>query len=131
MDSKQTTGKPQSADQPSGALRRALAHPAVICVLLAGATVAAFWPVTHAEFINYDDQDYVTENPHVQGGLSWPGVGWAFRSTYASNWHPLTWLSHMLDVQFFGTGPMGPHCVNLALHTVNSLLLFLLLRGMT
>jgi len=104
---------------------------ALICVLLAIATVVSYWPVVNSEFINYDDQDYVTENPHVQAGLTMQGVRWAFTSSYASNWHPLTWLSHMLDVQLFGKGPKGPHCINLLLHTANSLLLFLLLRKMT
>jgi tetratricopeptide (TPR) repeat protein len=82
-------------------------------------------------FINYDDPDYVTENPMVLGGLHWNAVGSAFSTPYASNWHPLTWLSHMLDCQLFGVNPAGHHFTNLLLHTANTLLLFFLLRGLT
>lgn len=106
-------------------------HPLFLYLLLAGATLFAYWPVVHADFINYDDNDYVTANPQVQAGLTWKTVTWAFTSNHASNWHPLTWLSHMLDVQLFGKGPTGPHCVNLLLHVLNSVLLFWLLRQMT
>ena len=101
----------------------------IVCLLLVLATSSAFWPVTQADFINYDDQDYVTENPMVLNGLSPLGVQWAFTTGHATNWHPLTWLSHMLDVTLFGKGPTGPHCVNLTLHVLNSLLvLFLFLK---
>ena len=94
-------------------------------------TLIAYWPVFHAGFVDYDDPEYVVSNPHVQAGLTWGGITWAMHSYYASNWHPLTWVSHMLDVQLFGPGPMGPHCVNLLLHVANAMLLFLLLRRMT
>src|SRR5258706_15801689 len=97
----------------------------LICVLLAAATLASFWPVIHADFINYDDPDYVTENPRVRAGLTAPGVAWAFTSYEASNWHPLTWLSHMMDVQLFGVEPKMHHVSNLALHIFNAILLFL------
>jgi protein O-mannosyl-transferase len=112
-------------------LRQALAHPAPACALLVVVTLAAFWPVTHAAFINFDDPDYVTENARVQAGVSWSGAAWALRAHYASNWHPLTWLSHMLDVSLFGKGAAGPHCVNLFLHSANGALLFLWLCRMT
>jgi hypothetical protein len=69
----------------------------LVCLLLAAVTLAAFWPVRRHDFINYDDQDYVTANPQVQRGLSWEGLLWAFQTGHAGNWHPLTWLSHMLD----------------------------------
>jgi protein O-mannosyl-transferase len=109
-----------------------LTNPTLIAsVLLSVATILAYWPVVHAEFINYDDTDYVLENPHVLGGITWKGVAWAFTSNHASNWHPLTWFSHMTDVQLFGPGPTGPHCINLLLHVLNSLLLFSLLKRMT
>lgn len=83
-------------------------------------------------FIDFDDDKYVSENPVVGRGLTWAGLGWAFSSVgYAHNWHPLTWLSHMLDVQLFGLDPGAHHLVNLALHTANASLLFVVLRSMT
>jgi tetratricopeptide (TPR) repeat protein len=133
MDKTPQANLPKQSDGiPTGPRPRKLrAQTALICLLLATVTFISFWPLVNSGFINYDDQDYVTENPHVQAGLTWSGVEWAFRTSHASNWHPLTWLSHMLDVQLFGKGPMGPHCVNLLLHTFNSLLLFLLLKRLT
>lgn len=106
-------------------------HPASVCLYLVVITLVIFSPVTRYGFINYDDPEYVTDNPRVQGGMSWDNVGWAFRAGYASNWHPLTWLSHMLDSQWFGRGAAGPHGVNLLLHAANAVLLFLLLRQVT
>ena len=103
----------------------------LICLLLAAATLAAFWPVIHSDFIHYDDPQYVTLNPHVASGLTWANVKWAFSSGYASNWHPLTWLSHMLDAQLFGLKAGGHHLTNLIFHVLNTLLLFLLLKRMT
>ncbi|HEX4342116.1 MAG TPA: tetratricopeptide repeat protein [Verrucomicrobiae bacterium] len=111
--------------------RRRLFQPVTIGFFLAVVTLIAFWPVVHAGFIDYDDHEYVVSNPHVQAGLSWRGIAWAMHSYYASNWHPLTWISHMLDVDLFGTSPMGPHCVNLAFHIANAVLLFGLLWRMT
>jgi protein O-mannosyl-transferase len=101
------------------------------CLLLLLPTLAVYWPVTGFEFINLDDRDYVTANRFVTQGLTWSGVWWAFQTVYAANWHPVTWLSHMLDVQLFGLHPGGPHVVNLLLHVANTLLLFLLLRRLT
>ena len=100
----------------------------LICLFLAIATTAVFWPVMSFDFVNYDDPDYVTSNFHVLGGLTWRGAVWAFHSSFADNWHPVTWLSHMLDVEMFGTSASGAHFVNLLLHTANVLLLFLVLR---
>jgi Tfp pilus assembly protein PilF len=102
-----------------------------ICLLLALVTLVVWWPVVHCDFVNYDDPGYFSENPHVLGGLSWANAVWAFSTADAGNWHPLTWLSLMLDAELFGPGPMGPHSVNLLLHTANTLLVFLLLRRMT
>ena len=102
-----------------------------ICAGLALATLAVYWPVTQFDFINYDDIDYVTENRIVRQGLTWHGVAWAFQTVHAANWHPLTWLSHMLDVQIFGLQPSPHHLVNLLFHIANTILLFLLLRRMT
>src|SRR5438105_5482588 len=73
-----------------------------IGALIGCLTFAAFWPMLGNGFIRYDDADYVTGNPHVLGGLSWTDIAWAFRSGEASNWHPITWLSHMADVQVIG-----------------------------
>jgi len=101
------------------------------CIGLSVATLASFWPVVYAGFINYDDNDYVTNNPMVQGGLTWRGVQWAFTTRHASNWHPLTWLTHMLDVSLFAKSPTGPHCVNLALHIASALVCFFLLKRLT
>ena len=95
------------------------------------ATLAVFWPVRQCEFINYDDGDYVTENPRVQAGLTGENIQWAFSSKFASNWHPMTWLSHMMDAQMYGLNPKGHHFTNLLLHTANVLLLFLALNRMT
>ncbi len=99
-----------------------------VCALLVAAVWLVFGQIVRNQIINYDDSLYFSANPQVQAGLTWHGVRWAFRTGYASNWHPLTWLSLMFDVQLFGTGPMGPHLINVFLHTANAVLLFLLLR---
>ncbi len=91
-------------------------------------TVVAYLPVRHAQFVKFDDPDYVTNNPVVQDGLTWAGVAWAFTTTRASNWHPVTWLSHMLDCSLFGVDPTGPHLVNVGLHIASAVLLFWVLR---
>ena len=102
-----------------------------MCVLLAGLTLAVFWPVVHCGFINLDDPDYVTNNPHVLGGLTLENIGWAFRTGYRANWHPLTWLSHMADVELIGVRPGFHHLTNLLFHTANTVLLFWVLNRMT
>lgn len=94
-------------------------------------TLAVFWQVKDHHFVEVDDPDYVTENPMVRQGLSLEGVLWAMTATHAANWHPVTWLSHMLDCQLFGLDPTGPHLVNLLLHLANMLLLFLFLSRLT
>jgi Flp pilus assembly protein TadD len=104
---------------------------ALICGALAIVTFAAFWQVLGYGFTNFDDDIYVTENPHVQGGLSQQSVVWAFRTPYASFWHPLTMLSHMLDCELFGLNPHGHHLTNVLLHIANTLLLFIVLNRMT
>src|SRR5450759_1388608 len=108
-----------------------LCHPAFLCLLLAVVTLAVFLPVARQGFVNYDDSDYVTENAHVQSGLTWANVVWAFTTGHASNWHTLTWLSHMLDCQPFGTKARPQHLVSVGFHIANALLLLLLLRRMT
>jgi tetratricopeptide (TPR) repeat protein len=102
-----------------------------VCALLSAAILLAFWPVLRNGFIRFDDPDYILDNPHVRSGLSWRNVVWALQSGYASNWHPLTWLSHMLDVQLFGLNAGAHHFVSLLLHIGNTLLLFLWLRRLT
>ncbi len=101
------------------------------CLLLALATLALYSPVTHSPFLNYDDGAYVTDNFHVRSGLSWNTVVWAFQTSEASDWHPITWLSHAFDCQLFGLNPAGPHTVNVLLHAANAVLLFLILESAT
>jgi len=104
---------------------------ALACALLVLATLAVYWPVIHFELINYDDTVYVSHNQHVLRGLSWQGTGWAFQTGHAGNWHPLTWLSHMLDAQLFGLRAGGHHLTNLLFHVANTLFLFLVFKRMT
>jgi hypothetical protein len=96
----------------------------VIATLLAVITVGTFWEVRHHEFVLYDDTLYVTANPRVQQGLTLDNFWWALTATEASNWHPLTWWSHMLDCQLFGLNGGAHHLTSLGLHVVNVLLLF-------
>ena len=103
----------------------------IICFFLVLVTVAVFWQVSSFDFVRYDDDKYVTENRHVQAGLTRGGIAWAFLSVYANNWHPLTWLSHMLDYQLFAANPAGHHITNLFFHIINTLLLFFILKRMT
>ncbi len=103
----------------------------IVVILLILVTIAAYLPALRADFVNYDDEQYVTRNPHVQTGLTANGFKWAFNVGYECNWHPLTWISHMLDRQAFGPGPVGPHAVNLLLHLANTILLLLVLNSMT
>lgn len=103
----------------------------LIYLFLALATFMSFWQLNLCDFINFDDPDYVTNNPYVKNGLTWEGIRWAVTSGHAANWHPLTWLSHMLDVQLFGLNPYGHHLVNLLFHIANTLLLFFVLHRMT
>jgi tetratricopeptide (TPR) repeat protein len=105
--------------------------PGGICLLLALATLSVYLPVRHHGFIALDDGDYVKDNRMVQAGLTWAGIKWAFTTGHSGNWHPVTWLSHMCDAQFFGGGPKAPHLTNLLLHATNALLLFGLLRRLT
>ena len=106
-------------------------RPRVIGWLLALATMLAYLPATRDRFLNYDDDDYVTENTMVQRGLTWTGIKWAFTTWHASNWHPLTWLSHMVDCEIFRLNPGGHHFVNVLFHSANAVLLFALLLRLT
>jgi len=103
----------------------------IIYLALLLITAAVYWPVGQFDFVNCDDPEYVTANPQVQAGLTPAGVAWAFRAVVASNWHPLTCLSLMLDCQLFGKSAGAHHLVNLLFHLANTLLLFLVWRRMT
>ncbi len=103
----------------------------LICILLGLGTLGLFFPASHYQFNNYDDAQYVLGNSHVVSGLTWRNVGWAFTTGYAANWHPLTWISHMLDCQLYGLWAGGHHLTNVLFHTANSLLLYGLWRRMT
>ena len=103
----------------------------IISLLLGISSLLAFAQLTRSEFITYDDPVYVTDNPYIQNGLTLEGIGWALTATRASNWHPLTWISHMIDVQLFGFHAGWHHLANLLLHLVSTVLLFLVLFRMT
>src|SRR4051794_19257555 len=102
----------------------------LIALALSGLTLLAFWGVHRHEFVNYDDENYITRNPGVTAGLSAASAGWAFTTFHAANWHPLTWLALQLDYQLHGPKPAGYHLTNLFLHVANSVLLFGVLRRM-
>ena len=118
------------AEQPAGARVRKLA---VICLGLVVLVVWVFLPSLRNGFVNYDDNLYVTDNLQVQAGLSWQGLVWAFARIHGAGtyWHPLTWVSHMLDCQLYGLQPWGHHLTNLLLHAVNTLLVFFVFWRMT
>jgi len=105
--------------------------PWLLALLLAAITLCAYWPTFSNGFINYDDPGYVTNNPHIHSGLNAQNIAWAFRATFMANWHPLTWISHMADVQMFGFHPAGHHATSLLLHGINVILLFYLLLAAT
>ena len=124
-ESTPSTASTQAPDVAEGAGRKRCAtHPAFISLLIAALTLAVFWPAVHARFVSFDDPDYVTENAHVKGGLTASDVAWAFRTGHAGNWHPLTWMSHMLDAQLFALNPACHHLTNVLFHAANSVLLF-------
>jgi tetratricopeptide (TPR) repeat protein len=103
----------------------------IICLFLVVATLAVYWQVLDNDFVNYDDDEYVTENTHVNKGVTFDSLTWAFTSSHASNWHPLTWVSHMIDCQLYGLNPRGHHLTSLLFHVANTLLLLLILVRMT
>jgi tetratricopeptide (TPR) repeat protein len=103
----------------------------MVCCVLALGTALLYCPAVTFDFINYDDPDYILNNFHINRDLHWRALGWCFQAGYASNWHPLTWMSHLLDCQLFGLRPAGHHATSVLLHSLNSTLLFLVLRRMT
>jgi tetratricopeptide (TPR) repeat protein len=123
---------PSLAEAPPALAGMASPVPAwLLAAVLVLVTLALYWPATRCDFVNYDDPDYVTENVRVQMGLTLGNMGWAFAAETANNWHPITWLSLMLDVTLFGKSAAGFHFTNLALHALNAGLLFWLLWTMT
>ena len=102
----------------------------LLCLALMAVVFVCYSRVVHNAFVTYDDNEYI-DNPHVKVGLKWSTVAWAFTSFDESNWHPVTWLTHALDWQVFGFNATGPHCVNVLLHALNAILLFLLLQYAT
>src|SRR6266403_3657741 len=103
----------------------------LLCLILIAVVLVFYSPVTHNGFLNYDDDQYITNNPHVRAGLTWQTVKWAFISYDQANWHPLTWISHAFDCELFGLNPAGHHYVSVLLHAANAVLLFLLLQNAT
>ena len=103
----------------------------LLAVLLVLVTMALYWPAMSHDFVNYDDEMYVKDNTHVTSGLTLENARWAFRTDYAGNRHPVTWLSHMLDCQLFGLNPRGHHLTSVLLHALNAGLVFVLLQQMT
>jgi Tfp pilus assembly protein PilF len=123
---------PERQNNANPGIRLVGAFPnAVLLCLLLVAVAVVYQPVEHCDFVVYDDPAYFTSNPHVLNGLTTADVAWAFATGRTGNWHPLTWLSLMLDVELFGHGPAGPHFTNLLFHLANTGLLFLLLRCLT
>ena len=103
----------------------------LICVLLISVIFAVYWLAVNHEFVKYDDDKYVTDNREVKSGLSRQGIRWAFTTGYASNWHPVTWLSHMADCELFGLRAGAHHLTSVLFHIANTLLLFVVLKRMT
>ena len=126
-----TKSKPISPLTADPAAARSRVPAWLLVGLLVLVTVVLYWPATRHDFINYDDDQYVLENTHVTSGLTLENVRWAFGSGYAYNWHPVTWLSHMLDCQMFGLKPWGHHLTSVLLHALNAALVFLFLRCLT
>ena len=103
----------------------------LICIFLMVATFCIYSQVQDHEFLNYDDNQYVTDNLKVQAGLTRESVSWAFTTSHHATWFPMTWLSHMLDYQLYGSHPKGHHLTSLFLHIANALILFIVLSRMT
>ena len=119
-----TASQPKLASAPvTSSSHRSL----ILCLLLVTCTLVIYNSVNQNGFVNYDDDVYITANRHVQAGLRWTTIRWAFTTFDAANWHPLTWISHAFDYQLFKLNPAGHHYTNVLLHSVNVVLLFLLL----
>jgi protein O-mannosyl-transferase len=106
-------------------------HKWGVCLLLGAVVLTVFWPAVRCNFVYIDDPDYVLSNKDIQHGLNWTSIRWAFTTSHTSNWHPLTWISHIVDCELYGLAPAGHHISSLLLHVANSVLLFLLLNHIT
>ena len=104
---------------------------AAVCLFLAVVTVLAFQGVRSNDFLTYDDNYYISQNQQIQQGLTMPSIEWAFTTFYQGNWHPLTWITHIVDWSFYGKDPAGHHMANVCLQAANAILLFLLLLYIT
>ncbi|MGD0597741.1 MAG: tetratricopeptide repeat protein [Sedimentisphaerales bacterium] len=113
------------------AKQMAISRTVLICIALAAATFVAFEGVRSNDFVHYDDDKYITSNEYVQKGLSLESIKWAFTTWHQGNWHPLTWMSHLIDSTVFGMKPAGHHLVSVGFHIANVILLFLILKKMT
>jgi tetratricopeptide (TPR) repeat protein len=123
--------QPRNEVSPVESVRPPASRVAAVCLVLFVGTLLLFSRALSCDFLDYDDPDYVTRNPHVQGGLNAEAMRWAFTTDAAGNWHPLTWLSHMVDWQLFGSNPRGHHATSIVLHAANAALAFLALRRLT
>lgn len=123
--------KPSSSKKPSRSLLADRAHIAAIILIVLTTLIVYSQTLGHGFIIGYDDADYVTRNPRVQAGPTLDSIKWAFTAFHSSNWHPLTWISHMLDCRLFDLKAGGHHATNLILHLANALLLYYVLRRMT
>ncbi|HLZ39694.1 MAG TPA: tetratricopeptide repeat protein [Candidatus Sulfotelmatobacter sp.] len=126
-----STTKTAPVSEAAGLFTSPEKRNAIVCLLLAMVALALYNPATHHPFVNYDDDRYVTENPHVRQGLTAQTFTWALTSTEQANWHPLTWMSHALDCSLFGLNPTGHHFTSILLHVANVVLLYLLLMWTT
>ena len=106
-------------------------HTLLLCLLLTVVVLVSYNPVTRNGFLSWDDDAYITDNVHVKAGLTWTTVKWAFTTDYQANWAPLSWLSHALDFELFGLNPAGHHYMSVCIHSINVVLLFLLLQSAT
>ena len=122
---------PSGTHGSSQSIPSLLRSPVFLPLILFAGVLILYIPAFNSSFVNYDDPAYVTSNSHVLQGLSWGNVGWAFRATTEANWHPLTWISHMADVQLFSVNPRGHHLTSVLLHAFNAVLLFFILRQVT
>lgn len=124
-------GQPAGTTAPASSRLTARRWRGGIVIALLLATAWLYAPVREFGFVAFDDPEYFTANERVQGGLSWGSIAWAFTTTHFSYWHPLTWLSYLVDVELFGPGPQAPHLVNVAFHALNVALLWALLQRLT
>src|ERR1700704_5573255 len=123
--------KASKRDAAAGARSRAYKEGVGICFLLVGIVWIVFGQTLRHEFINYDDHQYVYENPRITSGLTLDGMQWAFTHVHSDNWHPLTTISHMLDCELYGLQAWGHHLTNVLLHAAAAILLFLALSELT